>query len=406
MLIVPYTFGSASPMQIAEACQGLVEFAFLVHEDDERVAPALPMLRELAPVLTHDGDLPRVLDMLAPLKPRGVVAFADSTMQLAAAIAAAFGLPHNSPETCALLRSKLRQRQCLNAHGVGRVQTFEFPVGDPEAASIPAEACFPAVVKPAEGAASKDAVLVRSRDELVSLLSELTPGKTYVIEEYIRGHDLYGVDWLAEYLSVESAVSTGEIGHLGITARLPLIEPVREGGAIFSVVPDEKTAAAVVDLAERAIKATGITTGLVHTEIKMSPDGPQIIEVNGRLGGTMERLIPRATGINPVRLAVDIALGAPLPSDFGVPSRLAMVVFVQSPMEAKVVETMPSTTELSALPGVFGVDRTTKNGQSVDWRNGTLGRLYDIWIEAGSLEELRARHRAVVDVLDTGITWS
>lgn len=405
MLIVPYTFGSASPVQIAEACQGRVDFAFLVHEDDEPVSHAVPMLRELGEVLTHSGDPSRLPETLAPLKPSGVVVFADSKIQLAAEIAEAFGLPHNSRETCALLRSKLRQRQCLNAHNVGRVQTFEFFLDDPEAASIPAEVRFPAVVKPAEGASSKDSVVVRSRDDLASLLSALTPGRMYVVEEYIRDADMYGADWLANYISVESAVSRGAIGHIGISARLPLAEPVREGGLIFSVPPDEETAAAVVDLAERAIRATGVTTGLVHTEIKMSPDGPQVIEVNARLGGWLERVIPRAAGLDPVRLAVDLALGDPLPDDFGVQRKVVMVAFAQPPMAATAVDKMPSASELRALPGVFGVDRRSRNGQSVDWRNGTLGRLYDIWIEADSVEELGVLHRAVVDVLDRGTSW-
>jgi biotin carboxylase len=389
-------------MRIAEACQGLTQFAFLVHGGDQRVAPVVPVLRELAPVVTHDGDLPGVLRDITPLKPRGVVAFADSTLQLAAAIAEAFGLPHNSRQACDLLRSKLRQRQCLNAHDVGAVRTFGFFLDRPE--SVPAEARFPAIIKPEEGAASKDTVLVGSRGEFTARLSGLAAGP-YVVEEYIRGAPIYGADWLADYLSVESAVSGGRIAHLGMTARLPLVEPVREGGAVFSAVPDEKTAAAITGLAERAIGAVGITTGLVHTEIKMTPDGPQVIEVNGRLGGSMERLIPRAMGTDPVRLAVEIALGASLPRDFGAPDRLVMVVYVQPPVNATAVETMPSPAQLRGLPGVFGMDRILRDGQPVDWRNGTLGRICEVWIDAASLDELGERYRAVTAVLGDSIAW-
>lgn len=405
MLIVPYTHGAASPMQIAQACQDLVDFAFLVHESDEWIAPALPVLHELAPVVTHDGNLPRVVEKVAPLRPCGVVAFADSTMQLAAAIAEAYGLAFNSQETCAVLRSKLRQRQCLNADNVGSVPTFGFFLDRPESVSIPAEAPFPGVIKPTEGASSKDAVFVESRAELTARLGDLTPGQTYVFEEYIRGADIYGVDWLANYLSVESAVSGGEIGHLGMTARLPLAAPVREVGLIFPLVPDARIAASITDLTERAIRALGITTGLIHTEIKMTAGGPQIIEVNGRLGGTMERLIPRAGKIDPVRLAVEIALGAPLPADFGESNRLVMMHYVQPPMDATVVQRMPSPAALIALPGVFGMDRMARDGDSVSWRNGSIGRICDVWIDAESLEELGERYRAVVEMLNDGTSW-
>lgn len=392
-------------MRVAEACEGQVDFAFLVDERDGRIAPAVPMLRELAQVVTHDGDLLRALERLAPLEPHGVVTFSDSTMQLAAAVAEACGIPHNSRETCAVLRSKLKQRQCLNAAGVGSVRTFGFSLERPESVSLPADVPFPAVVKPEVGAASKDAVFVASRDELTARLAELTPGVSYVLEEYLRGAKLYEADWLADYLSVESVVSGGAIRHLGMSARPPLAAPFREGGVVFPVLPDGRTAAAVTDLAERAIKAVGITLGLVHTEIKMTPDGPRIIEVNGRLGGALERLVPRALGIDPVRLAVDIALGAPLPGEFGAPNRRAMVVWVQPPMGATAVAELPSIRELRGLPGVSGVDRVRENEYTVDWRNGSLGRVFDIWLDAASLAELGDRYRAVVDVLDDGIKW-
>ncbi|WP_405387469.1 ATP-grasp domain-containing protein [Streptomyces sp. NBC_01102] len=406
MLIVPYTVGPASPMQIAEACDGRTDFVFLVHEQDAQAAPLLPMLEELAPVVSHGGNTSRVLEKLAPLKPSGVVTFAESTMRLAAAVAEAFGLPHNSQATCELLTSKLRQRECLNAAIVGRVSTYAFYLDDPESVSLPAQAGYPAIIKPEEGAASRDTIFVEAENELTARLCELPPGQNYVFEEYIPGADIYGVDWLADYLSVESAVSGGVIRHLGVSARLPLAAPFREGGLVFPMLPEEKVAASIIDLAERAIRATGITTGLVHTEIKMSPDGPQIIEVNGRLGGTMSRLIPRALGLDPVRLAVDIALGVPLPREFGEPSRLAMLAYVQAPMEATAVEELPSAAGLRALPGVFGVDFFARRGRPVDWRSGSLGRICDVWIDAVSPEQLRERYRAVLDVLDSGITWS
>ncbi|MFC4851897.1 ATP-grasp domain-containing protein [Actinophytocola glycyrrhizae] len=405
MLIVPFTEGAASPVQVAAACGGQVDFVFLVDEQDGRIAPAVPMLHELAPVVTHDGDLPQVLEQLAPFEPHGVVTFSDSTMQLAAAIAKACGIPYNSQETCVLLRSKLKQRQCLNDAGVGSVRTFGFSLDQAESVSLPADVPFPAVVKPEVGAASKNAVFVASRDELTARLAELTPGVTYVLEEYLHGAELYEVDWLGDYLSVESVVSGGAIRHFGMSARLPLVAPFREGGLVFPVRPDDTTAVAITDLAERAIKTIGITIGLVHTEIKMTPDGPRIIEVNGRLGGALERLVPRATGIDPVRLAVDIALGAPLPGEFGAPSQLAMVVWVQPPMSATAVAELPSIRELRELPGVFGVDRLRKNEHALDWRNGSLGRVFDIWLDAGSLTELGERYSAVVDVLDNGIKW-
>lgn len=406
MLVVPYTVGPASPVQIAEACDGRTDLVFLVDAHDPQAAPLVPLLEELAPVVVYDGNTPRVIEALAPLGPRGVATFAEPTLRIGAAVADAFGLPHHSEETCGLLTSKLRQRERLNAAGVGHVPTAAFRLDDPAAVPLPPGFRFPAIVKPEEGVASRDTVYVASAGDLPARLRELPTGRTYVCEAYIPGADLYGTDWLADYVSVESAVSGGAVGHLGVSGRLPLVAPFREGGLVFPVPPEEKTAAAITDLAERAIAALGITTGLVHTEIKMSPDGPQVIEVNGRLGGTMSRLIPRALGLDPVRLAVDLALGAPLPSGFGAPSRVAMLVYVQAPMEATALAATPPAARLRALPGVFGVDVLARSGRPVDWRSGSLGRICDVWIDAPSPERLRERYRAVLDVLDSGLAWS
>jgi hypothetical protein len=58
--------------------------------------------------------------------------------------------------------------------------------------------------------------------------------------------------------------------------------------------------------------ALGFTDGATHTELKLTPAGPRLIEVNGRLGGD---LIPylglRATGIDPGLAAAAVACGLP-----------------------------------------------------------------------------------------------
>ena len=44
------------------------------------------------------------------------------------------------------------------------------------------------------------------------------------------------------------------------------------------------------------IEALGVSTGCLHTEVKFTPDGPEIIEVNGRVGGGVPEMLERAAG--------------------------------------------------------------------------------------------------------------
>ena len=58
--------------------------------------------------------------------------------------------------------------------------------------------------------------------------------------------------------------------------------------------------------------ALGFADGVTHTELKLTPAGPELIEVNARLGGD---LIPylglRASGVDPAAAAAAVACGRP-----------------------------------------------------------------------------------------------
>ena len=65
----------------------------------------------------------------------------------------------------------------------------------------------------------------------------------------------------------------------------------------------------MLDLATAALRALGVRTGGFHTEIKLTPDGPRVIEVNGRLGGGVPEMLLQASGESLMRLSMRVALG-------------------------------------------------------------------------------------------------
>jgi biotin carboxylase len=85
-----------------------------------------------------------------------------------------------------------------------------------------------------------------------------------------------------------------EVGHLVDAADPLLTDP-----ELLAVVQDAHT-------------ALGYADGITHTELKLTPAGPKLVEVNARLGGD---LIPylglRATGVDPGRAAAAVACGQP-----------------------------------------------------------------------------------------------
>jgi biotin carboxylase len=89
-----------------------------------------------------------------------------------------------------------------------------------------------------------------------------------------------------------------------ITAELPAF-----GVALAHVWPSSVGAKAA-DVAEAAVAALGIENGPSYTQLRIGPDGPQVIEVAARLGGGHDaELVQAVTGIDLNGLALDAALG-------------------------------------------------------------------------------------------------
>jgi biotin carboxylase len=400
MILHVFTEGSAPPSSVALAAERHGGSTAVVAPDDARAVAMVPVLREFGPVVLA-ADAESVVRELGGVRPRGVVTFAESTLPLAADLAARFGLPGPSPATVELLTDKAAQRARLNERGLGQVRSVAWDGG-----ALPAHPPLPAVVKPRRGAGSEETYFVADAAALAEVAARLTPGRGYVIEERLFGAPGALGPWLADYVSVESAVdAAGRIGHLGVTGRLPLAAPARETGLVFPVRPEPAQEAELLALAAAAVAALGAGPGLVHTEIKLTPAGPVVIEVNGRLGGGLHRLMPRAGLADPVALALDLAVGADVPDSFGRAWRHTLHHYVQPPLEATAVLALPAPAALRALPGVFGAERRARPGAEVDWRRGSGERVLDVWLEGETLEELRARTEALTEALADTITW-
>ena len=169
------------------------------------------------------------------------------------------------------------------------------------------EASFPAVLKPRRGEGSRDTVRVDSLQELRGDgRADARRGRSappeLVLEEYLRDRPEAAGQRFADYVSVESVVSGGRISHLAITGRFPPAEPFRETGFFIPCAFDQAQCAAIADVATAAVQAIGIDIGALHTEVKLTPEGPRVIEVNGRIGGGVPEMLADATG---VRAAAD-----------------------------------------------------------------------------------------------------
>jgi predicted ATP-grasp superfamily ATP-dependent carboligase len=390
-VLVVYGLGSAGPLEIEDACGDDVRPVFAYDGADPHSAAVSGLLAASGRALDlHGLSTATAVSRLAGDRPEGIVCFSEDMLRRAAELACDLGLPFHDAATTHALTDKLEQRRRLVAAGMPS-PPFARVASPSELRSAARAIGLPAVLKPARGAGSVDtSALLSDRDveqAAVDTWSEGVP-RPFVLEGLLGGAPHPAGDWLGDYVSVESYALAGVYRHLCVSDKLPLARPFRETGMLIpSSLPSER-AAEVERLAERALRACGVVDGMAHTEIKLTPDGPRVIEVNGRLGGSVARLLRRLSPLDPVRMAIDVARGVAPRADGG-PRGVSLQYFAAAPAEAVRVVRPPDGARLRALDGVYCVEQFARAGDPVDWRTGTLGRLCTVWAEAPSLEEAR-----------------
>ncbi|MEV6002178.1 ATP-grasp domain-containing protein [Streptomyces griseomycini] len=382
-IAVVHDMGAASVMEVAAALEGLAEPIFVCPDSAFGDQPR-ELMAELGRLCDIGGlDIVRAAAKVRAEQPDGIITFSEYQLERTGALAVELGLPFHSPDLVRKLTHKHVQREVLNGCGASAVPV-RLVTGESSARRAVAEVGLPAVLKPDVGTGSRSTYRISSHDDLAAACRAEFSGpaafgatEAFVLESELQG----GVDtapW-GDYVSVESAVFDGAVTHLAITGKFPLEPPFRETGSFLPAAVRDEDEKDILDLVTRALTALGVRTGVCHTEVKFTPSGPQIIEVNGRLGGRVNALLSRAAGVDVVRLAARIALGDAegMKEVTGIAyERIAFMYARVPPLQAQRVAEVQGLDRLRRLPGVSRVVLERGAGQSTDWRVGRLGHVY------------------------------
>lgn len=353
-LVIVYDDGAAHPGDIAV---GLADWArcVFVTEPSDHTRTMEPLLAQFGPVVMADSA-ERAASVVRSYAPAGLVTYSERALGLTADLAEALGLPFHDRLTIRLLTDKWQQRNALRAAGVDAVCCRRIET-EADWADAVAETGLPAVLKPAHGGGSRNTFFVEDADaglELTrSLLTEDRPGLVVggalVLEEYLNGRDCAP---FGDYVSVESIVRDGCVTDIAVTGKFPTIPPFRETGRFWPSPLTPTDDEQVRDLARRSVEALGVTTGITHTEVKLTPDGPRLIEVNGRLGGGINELARRAFSLNLIELAGRIALGQPVVTPPLYTGRVYFQLFHPAPRRPGKLVDIDGVDEIRRVPGV------------------------------------------------------
>ncbi len=390
-LAVVYDITSSSPVELVTLVGSWCDIVWIVDLGD----PALGSLSRLLPRLgtvvdtasTEFDDIPGMLDAARVV---GVVAFTDTGLDLAARLGASLGLLANSSSVVERLVDKVAQRRALDAGGIEVPASFEIRgrADIERLAQVADNLSFPLVVKPVRGSGSRDTLAVRDLDQLRALfdpvgVADVAGSGPYIVEEYLEDrvppeHQLFG-----DYVSVEMVVQAGRAVPVAVTGKFPLVEPFRETGNFMPHAFDVEEVAEVLALSADAVEAIGVRTGVLHAEIKLTPKGPRVVEVNGRIGGGgIDALFTRTHGRSLTELAVRVALGQRVELVAERPTRssgpFAYEYFLQPPMSARRLSSIVGIDRIRGTAGAQRVGARHSPGDALDWRNGSQGYILQV----------------------------
>jgi biotin carboxylase len=239
----------------------------------------------------------------------GVLTFEELYTPAVCRIADFLGLPNFGADAVENCRDKHRTRRLLAAAGLPQPQS-DYAEDAAGAAQLADRFGYPVVVKP-RGLAGSIGVLMAANPAELSGALDITLAAAATGAQRHAGGVLVEQLVEAPEVSVDCAVVAGAVTPLFLAhkrvAGAPYFEEV---GQLVDACDPLLTEPAIVSTLHRAHSALGIHTGMTHTELKLTPEGPVILEVNARTGGDLVPHTARgATGIDSALVAAQVATG-------------------------------------------------------------------------------------------------
>jgi biotin carboxylase len=387
---------SFAPLSIVESAEGVCRFIWVVDSSKPDAALAARLMRKFGPVIDSSGlDVRDVAAAVQAHEPDGILSMHDADLVWTAQLAEELRLPFHSVDTAQKLTDKHAQREALAAAGLAvpmfRIIPRNASVAD--VAAIGGTFDYPAVLKPRWGQASRDTLPISSLPQLRETLEGFhgLEIEDYVLEGFVPDASTeLGGSGFANFVSVESVVEGGRVEHAGVSARTPFRWPFRETGYFTPSALSSELEADVLQVATTAARALGVDIGCLHTEIKLTDDGPVIIEVNGRPGGGMSEMLERASGFSILRTALRLAVGDPVQLYGPVASsRVGYLLYVFPETDVERIDVVDGLSMLAEVDGVDEIVLVRGPGQRIDWREGSEAHVFHLTGTTRDHDELR-----------------
>jgi biotin carboxylase len=331
--------------------------------------------------------------------PHAIVSNSDHLQTQTALAAAYFGLPGKDWRSAMRAKNKSLMRRRLAEAGTEHVAAARIRAGG----HPPDGLRYPVVLKPAEGVASEDVVLVASPQELAEQSARILarrPGDTLLAEEYLPG-ELRTLETLGD------GKRTWVLGGFRTTLSPPPYF-IEERLTWAAPAPD-----AAREHVLGALAALGVSFGACHTEYVDGGQGPALIEVNDRLiGDHCDFVLSDLLGVDLFDLVLRVHLGESLPAEPPRPwggTGHAVIDYVVADRSGTLAAVPPAGARATGVPDVLlSVRPLREAGDHIvitHTNRDYLGVISAIGTDASAVESAVAAARAAESWPVAGARW-
>jgi biotin carboxylase len=243
-----------------------------------------------------------------------ILAATDYASAIAAQVSKAFGTKHMPYAAVLKARLKDKTREAIRECHLPNAQFAVVSTFD-EAREAAHRIGYPIILKPTDGACSQNVFLVQHDGELLEAFGRVSGlGESYLkfkvrdkylVEEYIAG----------EEFSVEIFMQGGKAAFSSVTEKIKSPPPFfAEMAHVVPTSVHTERISVLTKAAEEYMNAVGLKDGCAHVEMRLSPRGPIVMEINPRPGGDhiARDLLVNAFGINLFSAIIDWHFGNPV----------------------------------------------------------------------------------------------
>lgn len=280
----------------------------------------------------------------------------ETGLLLASQINESLKMPGLTPEVVARTRDKISMRRWLNSTNFSRIAAKSVE-NEQQIRDFAEKHGYPLIVKPRNGQGSQNIWLLREPDDIK--INMLQGDSDYLVEPFLDGPEF----------SIEAFSHLGQHHIVAITGKYTHEQdehhPFVEVGHVIPANLSALQKQTITDYISRFLTVMEITEGCSHTEIRLTSDGPEIIETHTRVGGdSIPTLVRQATGYDLIQNLVICALDpqAVLPEHESL-SRASAIRFF-TPPPGRVIS-IHGVEKWQSLPGVLRLYLPLKSGDTV-----------------------------------------